>query len=302
MSNTCPVCKIGFSRKDNMLRHHRNKHGISQSYLQSNGVYPQSIPSPPPPPQKEDSMSPPPPPPQKEDIMPPPPQKEGSMPPPPPPPQKGNSPQPPHNVILHHPFTMMLAGPTGSGKTFWMKTLLERARTMITPSPERIIWCYKRWQPLFSEMQQNIKNILFVQGLPENLNDDSFIDSRFSSLIILDDLMRDATNSKDVCELFVEGSHHRNLSVACIMQNAFSKGKESRTMSINSQYIVLFKNPRDQVGPAIFARQMYPNNPKKFMNKYREGTQRPYGSLFIDLKQNTPEDDRLKINIFENKN
>ncbi|CAG2192770.1 unnamed protein product [Mytilus edulis] len=144
-------------------------HGINQPYLQSNGVYPQSTPSPPPPPQKEDSMSPPPPPPppQKEDIMPPPPppppQKIGSMPPPPPPPQKGNSQQPPHDVILHHPFTMMLAGPTGSGKTFWMKTLLERARTMITPSPERIIWCYKRWQPLFSEMQQNIKKHLFVK-------------------------------------------------------------------------------------------------------------------------------------------
>ncbi|CAG2208220.1 unnamed protein product [Mytilus edulis] len=56
-------------------------------------------------------------------------------------------------------------------------------------------------------------------GLPENLNDDSFIDSRYPSLIILDDLMRDVTNSKDVCELFVEGSHHRNLSVACILQN-----------------------------------------------------------------------------------
>jgi hypothetical protein len=49
-----------------------------------------------------------------------------------------------------------------------------------------------------------------------------------------------------VCELFVEGSHHRNLSVACIMQNAFSKGKENRTMSINTQYIVLFKNPRSR--------------------------------------------------------
>ncbi|CAG2196342.1 unnamed protein product [Mytilus edulis] len=82
-----------------------------------------------------------------------------------------------------------------------------------------------------------------AKGLPENLNDDSFIDSRYPSLIILDDLMRDVTNSKDVCELFVEGSHHRNLSVACILQNAFSKGKESRTMSINSQYIVLFKKP-----------------------------------------------------------
>jgi hypothetical protein len=52
--------------------------------------------------------------------------------------------------------------------------------------------------------------------------------------------MRDAsTNSKDVSELFVEGSHHRNISVACILQNGFSKGKENRTMSINTQYIVL---------------------------------------------------------------
>jgi len=170
---------------------------------------------------------------------------------------------------------------------------------MIKPPPERIIWCYKRWQPLFSEMQNTIKNILFVQGLPENLNDESFIDIRYPSLIIIDDLMRDATNSKDVCELFVEGSHHRNISVACILQNAFSKGKENRTMSINSQYVVLFKNPRDQVGAAVFARQMYPNNPNKFMTKYKEGTQRPYGFLFIDLKQNTPDEERLKTDIFK---
>ncbi|VDI44141.1 Hypothetical predicted protein [Mytilus galloprovincialis] len=114
--------------------------------------------------------------------------------------------------------------------------------------------------------------------------------------------MKDATNSKDVCELFVEGSHHRNLSVACIMQNAFSKGKENRTMSINSQYIVLFKNPRDQVTPAVFARQMYPNNSKRFMNKYIEGVKRPYGYLFIDLKQNTLEEERLKIDIFNEQN
>jgi len=148
-------------------------------------------------------------------------------------------------------------------------------------------------------MQNTIKNTFFVEGLPENLNDDSFIDTRYPNLIIIDDLMRDAINSKDVCELFVEGSHHRNVSVACIMQNAFSKGRESRTMNINSQYVVLFKNPRNQVGPAIFARQMYPNNPKKFMNKYTEGTKRAYGYLFIDLKQNTPEEDRIKTDIFK---
>ena len=71
------------------------------------------------------------------------------------------------------------------------------------------------------------KTYYFCQVLAENLNDDSLIDTRYPSLIVIDDLMRDATNSKDVCELFVEGSHHRNISVACILQNGFSKGKES---------------------------------------------------------------------------
>jgi hypothetical protein len=37
-----------------------------------------------------------------------------------------------------------------------------------------------------------------------NMNDDSFIDTRYPSVIVIDDLMRDATNSKDVCELFVD--------------------------------------------------------------------------------------------------
>jgi hypothetical protein len=140
---------------------------------------------------------------------------------------------------------------------------------------------------------------LFLQGLSENLNDDSFIDTRYPSVIVIDDLMRDATNSKDVCELFVDGSNHRNISVTCILQNCFSKGKENRTMSINTQYIVLFKNPKDQIGPAILARQMYPSHPKKFMIKYTEATTIPYEYLFIDLRQNTPEDDRLKTDIFD---
>ena len=144
---------------------------------------------------------------------------------------------------------------------------------------------------------------MFVQGIPEQLNDETFIDSRYPSLIVIDDLMRDVTNSKDVCELFVEGRHHRNISVACIMKNAFSRGKKNRTISINSQYVVLFKNPRDQLVPMTFARQMYPNNTKKCMKKYTEATKRPYGylfiDLFIDLKQNTPEEERLNTNIFD---
>ena len=175
MSKTCSECDMEFSRKDAMLRHKRNKHGVKQSkrshaYPPSSQAYP-----PPSPPSPTPPLSPS---------------------PPPPPPQQSSLPPPSKSFILQHPFTMMLAGPTGSGKTYWMKQLLERARIMIKPRPERIIWCYKRWQPMFDEMKQTIKNIFFVQGIPEDMNSDSFIDTRYPSMIILDDLMRDATSSK----------------------------------------------------------------------------------------------------------
>jgi hypothetical protein len=35
------------------------------------------------------------------------------------------------------------------------------------------------------------------------------------------------------------------------------------------------------------------------MNKYTEAIKRSYGYLFIDLKQNTPEEERLNTDIFD---
>ena len=62
-------------------------------------------------------------------------------------------------------------------------------------------------------------------------------------LVILDDLMSEADDR--VTKLFTKGSHHRNISVMFIVQNLFGKNKEQRTISLNSHYLVVFKNPRD---------------------------------------------------------
>jgi hypothetical protein len=64
----------------------------------------------------------------------------------------------------------------------------------------------KGFQHIFDK-GRNVRNNVFAQGIPEQLNDESFVDPRYPSLIVIDDLMRDATNNKDVCELLVEGSH-----------------------------------------------------------------------------------------------
>ena len=45
---------------------------------------------------------------------------------------------------LAHPLTCMVAGMTGSGKTLWVQSLLQRAQNTIHLPPERVVGCYSQ--------------------------------------------------------------------------------------------------------------------------------------------------------------
>ena len=57
-----------------------------------------------------------------------------------------------------YPFTCMVAGMTGSGKTVWVKPLLQQAQRAINLPPERIVWCYSQWHPAYLELMATIPN------------------------------------------------------------------------------------------------------------------------------------------------
>ena len=97
--------------------------------------------------------------------------------------------------------------------------------------------------------------------------------------------------------LFTRGSHHRNLSVIYIVQNIFHLGKGSRSISLNSHYLVLFKNPRDKLQILTLAKQMYPGQTDFFLNHYEEAVKRPFGYLLTDLKTTTQDNCRLRTNV-----
>ena len=67
---------------------------------------------------------------------------------------------------FEHPFTSMIAGMTGSGKTAWVRFLLQQASETTYNPPERIVWCYSQWQPAYTQMLVAMQHIEFVEGIP----------------------------------------------------------------------------------------------------------------------------------------
>jgi hypothetical protein len=130
------------------------------------------------------------------------------------------------SAVLPHPFTCIVAGCTQSGKTVWVKSLLENAQTTISPAAQRIIRCYGQWQPSYFDMMRAMPGTEFNQGIPEDIDNADYLDVSQRNLIVLDDLMAQSSKDKRIAELFTKGSHHRNLSIIYIVQNIFYQGKE----------------------------------------------------------------------------
>ena len=133
--------------------------------------------------------------------------------------------------------------------------------------------------------------------IPPDQEHDSYFDVNKRNLNVFDDQMIDAGGDKRIVNLFTRGSHHRNLSLIYIMQTLFHQGKGSRSISLNSRYLVLFKNPGDKLQIVTLAKQMYPGQTHSFIQRYEEVMQRPFGYLLVDLKTTTQENCRLGMNV-----
>ena len=190
-----------------------------------------------------------------------------------------------------HPFSAIIAGPSGSGKSFFVKRFLKYLSEMVDTDFARIIFYYAEWQNTYLEMGENVH---FYEGLPQ-VSD--FSEDKKPKLIIIDDLMRESSN-KNVVDIFTKYSHHKNLSVIYLTQNLFHQGKGQRDISLNAHYIIVFTNPRDRAQIQHFARQLYPDNPKFIQEAYADATKIPHGYILMDLKQDTAEACRVRTCIF----
>lgn len=203
-----------------------------------------------------------------------------------------------------HPSTILIAGPTGSGKTEFLVELLKRRA--IEPFPERIIWIFSEWQNAYDRIRVALNHgrrkgkIEFHKDYDDSLYES--LDPKVRNLVVLDDQMENQDmrrhGGSGLAKFFTQGSHHRNLTVIYIVQNLFHQAPAMRTVSLNSHYMVLFKNPRDKLQIQSLAKQMYPSRTSFLVSAYEDATGAPYGYLVIDLRPETSEQKRVYTDIF----
>ena len=190
---------------------------------------------------------------------------------------------------------IVIAGPTGSGKTVWVSKLLEN--NMFTEPVESILYCYGVYQTFFDKM--NLPNIKFHEGLPSHESVKKLNNGKFH-IIVLDDLMEEIVKSVETQNLFTKYCHHYNITAIFLSQNIFAQGPCARTININTHILVIFANKRDESQAFNLGKQLYPgvNGSKFFMEVYEDATSQSYGYLVIDCDPKSHRDLKLRTNIY----
>ena len=178
---------------------------------------------------------------------------------------------------LIRPYTMLVSGQSGCGKTHWVAKLITETKHLY----DNVILAYTMHQNLYDDL-----GIDLVYGLPDNVPP--------NTLLILDDMMLDC--NKDIASLFTK-MRHASISTVFIVQHMFFDNKYMRTISRNAHYLVIFPNPRDAGIVQRIGSQIYPSKPKYTVSAFGEATSCPYGYLFLDLKPNVKH--RVKTGVLQ---
>ena len=197
---------------------------------------------------------------------------------------------------FQHPFSMLVVGPTQSGKTHFVEQMFTNPLIDFpTDQDVQVTWFYNHWQPRYEAISD--LGVEFEHGLPDWSETLQELNPEIHHILVFDDLMNQAVNSPILSRLFTQG-RHRNASVILLMQNMFPKGRYNTDISRNAQYLVLFRSPSDRKQINTIADRIFAENRFKFMQVYSKATSVPYGYVLIDNHPSTAPEDQVVTDVF----
>jgi hypothetical protein len=191
-------------------------------------------------------------------------------------------------LLFKIPSAIIISGPSSSGKTTLTKKLLQHNKTLFSPVPQQIIYCYGEYSAYIQELER--EGIQTFDGPP---NEEMIRLAKKPFLLVIDDLQL-TIDEQLLNNLFTKKSHHQNFGIIFICQNIFDK--KLRIARQNSQYLFLMSAPNAVLQIRILGQQLFPS--KNFMDAYNDATKKAYSYLLIDLHPLTDPQLRLRTAIF----
>ena len=187
------------------------------------------------------------------------------------------------NGFLTLPFSLTLSGCSGSGKSFFVRKLLMNQKEIIGSEWKKIFYI-SRFE--LKDLQRELKHlpIVFINEIIPSLDELKQKSAKNEqNLVVLDDLMSQSADSGDVKSLFSEG-RHINFSVIYCTQNLFQGGRFARTIRLNTNYLVLFKQIHDRMQIERFFVSMKPKKWQFLIDCYDDATSNQFGYFLLDFR------------------
>ena len=188
-----------------------------------------------------------------------------------------------------------------SGKTYFSKKLIENVNKVFKPTPPKyIILIYEEWQNMYDTLVDNKHVHLTMKGIEDfDYLKELMIEKKDQggTLLMIDD--QGSKIDQNIMKIFTIYSHHLSVTCMLLTQTLFDSKREFRTVSLNASYIVIMKNSRDASSITNLAKQTHPYRTRFLTNSYLDATKQAYSYLLIDMVPETPEEIRIRSNIFE---
>ena len=206
-----------------------------------------------------------------------------------------------YDARLSHPSTILISGVSRSGKTCFSKKLIENVNKVFKPTPPKyIILIYEEWQNMYDTLVENKHVHLTMKGIEDfDYLKELMIEKKDQggTLLMIDD--QGSKIDQNIMKIFTIYSHHYSVTCMLLTQTLFDSKREFRTVSLNASYMVIMKNSRDASSITNLAKQTHPYRTRFLTNSYLDATKQPYSYLLIDMVPETPEEIRIRSNIFE---
>ena len=179
----------------------------------------------------------------------------------------------PNLLKLITPFSMVIAVPSGSGKSKFLFDLLDNLPLCTNPPIEKVVFIYGVYQSMYKKYP----NIHFTENL-EAMK----IRPVENTLLILDDVMSAIKDDPALEALFTRG-RHENISTILIHQNMFYHGNVLKTCRDNASYLAITNHIQDQTRLYTFSNQLELKGSKYFLKAYEYAIKTTFNYLFVDL-------------------